>query len=369
MRCFNGLTALLVVAWMMPLPGRAALPDPVRFGVAIEAGDADAARYWLDEGLAPDFTADRIGSGLMIAAWEGDVPMMELFLSRGARIDATNRHGEQALQLAAWKGHLTAVQWLLDHGAEINRTGKEWGALHYAAFAGNKEIVSLLIRRGADINARVPNGSTALMMTAHGSHEELAKLLLNAGADPKLVNERGDTALSWAMRYGNLRIAKLVASADEFAAAVKAPSGAFGAPRQSLPPLPQFEDILRQIRLAQAEGLPPADLRKALFDAIAQFKQDAKVVKLESKRKKASTPKALVITARRAAPGEERAEIQYGGTPGEARALHGESDAGNIAQALRRLQAAQAAGRPTAELRKAFLEAVASFRSADPELR
>jgi len=32
---------------------RADLPDPVRFGIAVESGDVRAVQAWLDEGLPP----------------------------------------------------------------------------------------------------------------------------------------------------------------------------------------------------------------------------------------------------------------------------------------------------------------------------
>jgi len=41
---------------------RGELPDPVAFGAAIESGKLSTARKWLDEGLHPDFVADRIDS-------------------------------------------------------------------------------------------------------------------------------------------------------------------------------------------------------------------------------------------------------------------------------------------------------------------
>ena len=68
-----------------PAPALAtSLPDRVTFSVAIERGDVAQARAWLDAGLSPDFTGSLIGSGLMIGAWEGNIPMMALFLSHGA---------------------------------------------------------------------------------------------------------------------------------------------------------------------------------------------------------------------------------------------------------------------------------------------
>lgn len=367
------LTALLTcAAW-------AALPDSVAFGVAVETGDLSRAGKWLDEGLDPDFQADRIGTGLMIGAWEGNIAMMELFLARGADIHRVNRFGEQALQLAAWKGHADAVRWLLDRGAAASRKGMEWGALHYAVFAGRKEIARLLMERGADVNARAPNGSTVLMMAAREAHEDLARALLDAGAAPEPVNDRGDSALTWAMRYGNFRIAKMVAQAEgapaRFAEAVKAPPETFGRPVRSEPAPPAIEDILRRLRLAEAAGKPTDRLRRELFDAIAKFRKESTVVRL---RDRPDRPKALVITARKSpgkqAPGE-RAEIVYGAaqaagaaTPAEraeAAAAGTPRDMGSILDQLHR---AQAAGKPVADLRRALFEAVERFKREGAEL-
>src|SRR4030095_11100921 len=105
------LAALGAVA-CLAAAAHAQLPDPVRFSAAIEMGDILAARAWLDEGLDPDFVGERIGTGLMIAAWEGNIPMMELFVSRGANVNRANNSREQALMFAAWRGRREAVQWL-----------------------------------------------------------------------------------------------------------------------------------------------------------------------------------------------------------------------------------------------------------------
>ncbi len=357
-------------------PASAAMPDPVRFGIAVELGDQSAVKDWLDAGLSPDFMANRIGSGLMIAAWEGNVEMMELFFAHGAQINLSNRYDEQALQLAAWRGNLEAVKWLLDHGALLNRSGprQRWGALHYAAFAGHGEIAKLLIERGAEINARAPNGSTVLMMAAREGHEDLARQLLESGADPKAVNESGESALTWAMRHEHLRIAQMVSSPAEFSQAAKAAPSSFGSPVRSTPAPSEIEAILLQIRLAQAAGKSTDALRNKLFSVVARFKQDSR--KLTSSRKpgRSGKPKALVITARRgrgASAGRERAELVYAGkaprgNPAETPARSLGASSGNnhepeapdeIMEILERLHRAQAAGKPVNNLRKALFEA------------
>lgn len=279
-------------------------PDPVRFAVAIEGGRIDAVRDWLDRGLDPEFEADRVGTGLMLAAWEGNVPMMELFLSRGADVNRKNRRQEQALMFAAWRGRLEAVKWLLDHGARVNRDGNEWSALHYAAFAGHPDVARLLTERGADLNARAPNLSTPLMMAAREGKESAAALLLDLGADARLVNDRGDDALAFAMRYGHARIAKAVASPERFSEAAKRPSGSFGPTTRSEPIPQKIEALEREMRAADAEGRLTDDLLQSYLLEIEALKERQQV-------KVPGAPKALEIRAKRNEPGKEKAILIY----------------------------------------------------------
>ena len=62
---------ITVSAAFLMASAQAELPDPSRFGRAMEMGDIRAATRWLDEGLPPDFEADTVGSGMMIAATSG----------------------------------------------------------------------------------------------------------------------------------------------------------------------------------------------------------------------------------------------------------------------------------------------------------
>ncbi len=361
------LLAVLTIA----ATAQAALPDPVRFGTAMEVGDLRAAARWLAEGLDPDFEAHSLGTGLMIGAWEGNIAQMELFLGHGANINFVSRTGEQALLYAAWKGHANAVRWLVEHGADVNRAGKQWTALHYATFAGHESIVRYLLERGADVNARTTNDSTALMLSAREGHEKLARLLLDVGADPRPANDWGDTAFTWAMSHRNLRIARLVSAALDavppdtpapptFAEAVKAPPETFPAPVGSVPAPAEIAAALEKLRAAELHGKPTKALRQSLHDAIARFKADsppALAVAGRGKPAPANSPKALVVTARRAETGRERAELIYGqdgaGTPAQP---------GDMSEILARIREAQAQGKPLGELRQALRDAVERFK-------
>ncbi len=310
-RARHRLAAITIcLALMAPAGAAAELPDPVRFAVTVQSGDVATVEGWLKAGLPPDFSADRIGTGLMLAAWEGNIDMMTLFAAHGADINAKNANGEQPLMHAAWNGHLQAVRWLLDRGALINRQGLEWSALHYAVFAGHRDVVNTLIARGADINARSTNGASPLMMASREGHDELAQLLVNLGASTALKNDWGDDALTWAMRNGNPQIARMVAAPERFAEAARAPREQFGAPTRSLPPPLRLASIMKAIRAAEAEGRPTLALQEQYLAAVRELRAARAAAEARAQSEQGA-PAGLEIRAQRGAPGREQAVLIY----------------------------------------------------------
>ena len=291
--------------------GRTGLPDAVRFGIIMEMGDVDQAREWLEQGLSPDFVADRIGTGLMIAARESNLAMMELFVARGADVNMTNALGEDALMHAAWRGKLEAVQWLAAHGARINRGPKQWTALHYAAFAGHEVVARYLVARGADINARSTNGSSVLMMAVYEGREPVVRQLLALGADRSAKNEYGEGALEWAFKHKHLTIARLVGDAQEFAAAANRPKAEWAEPLRSVAVAPA---PVREVEMVAAPGEIEELLRiRAVLvsrDATMSVDRlDRKIAALRARRAKPDldTPRTILeISASRAAPREQK---------------------------------------------------------------
>lgn len=270
------------------------LPDPATFSQRMENGDLTQAKAWLEAGLNPDFMGSRIGSGLMIGAWEGNFDLMRLFLAHGADINRLSGNGETALVLAAWKGRLDAVKWLLERGARINSAQRQWSALHYAVFAGHQEVAQYLIAQGADVNARSTNGSSVLMMAIYEGHEDMVRTLLEKGADRSIKNDWGDGGLEWAMRQDRLKIARMITSPEEFNIAVSEPKDKWGEARRSLAMSPELEKLLR-VREAIVERKLPT---KMIDDRIAA--ERARIIKKEFNRQ-ALPPRAatLEITASR----------------------------------------------------------------------
>ncbi len=301
-----GLGMFCCLATQAVAQGKAALPDPVTFTTQLEAGNLAKAQEWLDAGVSPDFLGARIGTGLMIGAWEGNLELMRLYLARGADINARNGSGETALTLAAWKGRLEVVKWLLERGARINSEPRQWSPLHYAVFAGHKEVADYLISQGADIDARSTNGSSVLMMAVYEGRDDLVRTLVEKGADRTVKNDWGDGGLEWAMRYNRLKIARMITSPEEFNIAVAAPKEKWGEAKRSAPGSAYLDKLMR-IREALAER---GQSTKVIDDRIAA--ERAHLLKIDPGRQ-ALPPRAatLEITANRKDFNDQSANIVY----------------------------------------------------------
>jgi hypothetical protein len=77
-----------------------------------------------------------------------------------------------------------------------------------AVRADDQAAVARITAEGADVNAREPDGSTALAWAAMRSNVAVADLLLKAGANPNLTNELGIGPLSLAMENDSEEIVK-----------------------------------------------------------------------------------------------------------------------------------------------------------------
>lgn len=108
-------------------------------------------------------------------------------------------------------GDTAKVQSMLAAGADPN-AGIQAGitALIAAAYAGNAEISKLLLDKGAHINAKNDNGITALMMAAVKGHKEVAELLLDKGANTNIREAQGFNAFQMALAEKHNEVAKLL---------------------------------------------------------------------------------------------------------------------------------------------------------------
>ena len=180
---------------------------------AVGADDAATVSALLGRGFDPNSPDERGQLGLYLALRDGSLKVAAALLAHPElKVDAVNAADETPLMMAALRGNLEWAQRLLDRGAQVNRTG--WTPLHYAASGPEPKLLTLLLDRGAAIEAPSPNRTTPLMMAARYGAPGAAELLLARGADPRARNELGLNAADFARQGGREALAaKLQAAA------------------------------------------------------------------------------------------------------------------------------------------------------------
>lgn len=197
----KALLILLTLLAFAAMPAHAGSYDD--YFQAAQNDDADTVKDLLRRGFDPNTVEpDRGDTGMILALRENSMKVFKLLLDTpGADINYGVRNGDTALMIAAFKANREAVRMLLAKGAQVNRSG--WAPLHYAAAAGDNEIVQMLMDKDADLDAKSPNNTTPIMMAARGGHILTVKLLLDAGADATLKNDAGMTAIDFAQQGGH----------------------------------------------------------------------------------------------------------------------------------------------------------------------
>ena len=139
---------------------------------------------------------------LHYAARRGDTKMVSLLVEAGVDVDAKTPDEETALYLAVRHRATGCVEVLLAAGASLNlREGHGLTpSLHYAARRGNTKIVSLLVEAGLDVDAKTPDGETALYLAVYHRATSCVGVLLAAGASPNLREGHRLTPFDLALR-------------------------------------------------------------------------------------------------------------------------------------------------------------------------
>lgn len=146
---------------------------------------------------------------LTIAAQHGHAQMVNLLLMNGANLACRDRSDSNLLFSAT--DHAAVLRIVLrEKVIDVNeRNSSGWTPLHKVASVNLTEsatsCTSLLLRAGADPNAKDANMNTPLCLAVIQSNYDAAKVLLDHGADPLVVNENGNSPLKLAEALQNSR--------------------------------------------------------------------------------------------------------------------------------------------------------------------
>uniref|UniRef100_A0A6I8SXU9 Poly [ADP-ribose] polymerase n=1 Tax=Xenopus tropicalis TaxID=8364 RepID=A0A6I8SXU9_XENTR len=139
------------------------------------------------------------GHSLLQAAREADLTRVKKHLSLEIVNFKHPQTHDTALHCAAsspYPKRKQVCELLFRKGANVSEKTKDFlTPLHVASDKAHNDIVEVLIKHEAKVNALDNLGQTSLHRAAHCGHLQTCRLLLNSGCDPSIVSLQGFTAL------------------------------------------------------------------------------------------------------------------------------------------------------------------------------
>lgn len=175
-------------------------------------GDAKKIAAILAADPAQVNAKDRFGNTpLHWAAFHGQLAAVKALLDAGADVKAKNNYGPflpgDLSSVFGSNNHQDPVVLLQVHGINTADMQNGYTPLDLALFASkHKEIVELLLAKGADVNAQASSGATPLFWAVMREQKDDLLTLLAKGANVNLADAYGDTVLDCALhlQYGSL---------------------------------------------------------------------------------------------------------------------------------------------------------------------
>lgn len=126
---------------------------------------------------------------------EGWTPL--LLTSYGGFGDATHQRNDSIWNVAS----LEQIRLLLKHGANLHaKTPEGENAVYLSAVAGRIPLIELFLSKGLPVDEVTSSGKTPLLGSITYARTDVVEFLLRHGANPNHIDAEGQSVLDYAMR-------------------------------------------------------------------------------------------------------------------------------------------------------------------------
>jgi ankyrin repeat protein len=205
----DGLSATEVGKLSDAKAGDAAITVQLSTALALKNADGKNSANVKNSGDGP--VQGRLGMDILRVIEKDNVAIVEQWLSDPSTHieDTETGKGQTALIWSARHGSSKSMQQLMKGGANVNAMMTAGATALYLATQSNfKGCVKLLLSGGSNPNVGKVNGASAVYMAAHKGHEECLTMLIQAGANVNSMMNDSTTALQIAVKQGRTRIAE-----------------------------------------------------------------------------------------------------------------------------------------------------------------
>ncbi|XP_033053004.1 M-phase phosphoprotein 8 isoform X4 [Trachypithecus francoisi] len=159
--------------------------------------------------------ADENSDVLRDAVKNGDYITVKVALNSNEEynLDQEDSSGMTLVMLAAAGGQDDLLRLLITKGAKVNGRQKNGTtALIHAAEKNFLTTVAILLEAGAFVNVQQSNGETALMKACKRGNSDIVRLVIECGADCNILSKHQNSALHFAKQSNNVLVYDLLKS-------------------------------------------------------------------------------------------------------------------------------------------------------------